>query len=142
MLEWIASEFHELLASIRREPADVLGIESGATSPDRLRIGARRRAIADDRVEDFDIRGWLNNRIDAPVTVENEVNLMAISEHHRFWPNVEHLFFVKAGTGIGSGVIANGRIYRGARGAAGEIGHIQVEVRGRTLMSLRDVGLP
>ena len=43
--------------------------------------------------------------------------------------------------GIGSGVIANGRIYRGARGAAGEIGHIQVEVRGRTLVPLRDVGL-
>ena len=127
MLDWIAGQFHELLASIQGEPADVLGIGLGLPAQIDFELG---RVVAPSLMtgwEDFDIRGWLNDRIDAPITVENEVNLMAISEHHRFWPNVEHLFFVKAGTGIGSGVIANGRIYRGARGAAGEIGHIQVE---------------
>ena len=127
MLDWIAGQFHELLASIQGEPADVLGIGLGLPAQIDFESG---RVVAPSLMtgwEDFDIRGWLNDRIDAPITVENEVNLMAISEHHRFWPNVEHLFFVKAGTGIGSGVIANGRIYRGARGAAGEIGHIQVE---------------
>ncbi|HEV7286520.1 MAG TPA: ROK family protein, partial [Kaistia sp.] len=36
------------------------------------------------------------------------------------------LLFIKAGTGIGSGIIADGRLYRGAQGAAGDIGHIQL----------------
>ena len=55
---------------------------------------------------------------DAPVTVENDVNLMTLSEFRRFWPDVGQLLFIKAGTGIGSGIITDGRIYRGAQGAA------------------------
>ena len=127
MLEWIVGQFQELLITIGRGSSETLGIGLGLPAQIDFESG---RVVAPSLMtgwEDFDIRGWLGARIDAPVTVENEVNLMAISEHQRFWPNVEHLFFIKAGTGIGSGIIANGRIYRGARGAAGEIGHIQVE---------------
>jgi predicted NBD/HSP70 family sugar kinase len=48
-----------------------------------------------------------------------------LSEFNRFWPDVGQFLFIKAGTGIGSGIITDGRIYRGAQGAAGDIGHIQ-----------------
>ena len=39
------------------------------------------------------------------------------------------MFFIKAGTGIGSGIISGGQIFRGAQGAAGDIGHIQIAAK-------------
>ncbi len=75
--------------------------------------------------DEFDIRDWLSRHYDAPIFIENDVNLMTIYEHRRNFPSVEDMFFIKAGTGIGSGIVAGGKIYRGAQGAAGDIGHIQ-----------------
>jgi predicted NBD/HSP70 family sugar kinase len=76
--------------------------------------------------DEFDIGGHLRRRWDVPVYVENDVNLMTIFEHQVNFPSMHDLFFIKAGTGIGSGIISNGRIFRGAQGAAGDIGHIQL----------------
>lgn len=59
--------------------------------------------------------------------VENDVNLMAVGEQRRHWPDVQSLVFVKVGTGIGAGIVLQSRLYHGAHGAAGDIGHIQLE---------------
>lgn len=75
--------------------------------------------------DEFDIIGWLKRRFAVPVYVENDVNLMTICEHKRRFPAIDDMVFVKIGTGIGSGMIAGGRLFRGAQGAAGDIGHIQ-----------------
>ena len=58
--------------------------------------------------------------------VDNDVNIMALGEYWSRWRDTDHLLFVKVGTGIGCGVITDGRIHRGAQGAAGDIGHIHV----------------
>ena len=58
--------------------------------------------------------------------VDNDVNIMALGEHFTAWPEYEQLLFVKAATGIGCGIIADGQVYRGAQGAAGDMGHIRV----------------
>ena len=50
---------------------------------------------------------------------------MALGEYWVMDPKVDDFVFVKVGTGIGSGLILDGRLHRGARGAAGDIGHIQ-----------------
>lgn len=76
--------------------------------------------------DEFDIAGHMRRRWDVPVYVENDVNLMTIYEHRVNFPDTDDLFFIKAGTGIGSGIISNRRIFRGAQGAAGDIGHIQL----------------
>jgi predicted NBD/HSP70 family sugar kinase len=68
---------------------------------------------------------WLGAHYKVPIYVENDVNLMTIYEHRHNFPSVEDMIFIKAGTGIGSGIIAGGKIFRGAHGAAGDIGHIQ-----------------
>jgi predicted NBD/HSP70 family sugar kinase len=77
--------------------------------------------------DNFDIRGWLEKSLGVDALIDNDVNLMALSEHRRFWPSAEHFFFVKAGTGIGSGIVTRGQLYRGGRGASGDIGHIQFD---------------
>jgi glucokinase-like ROK family protein len=68
----------------------------------------------------------------AKVVVDNDVNVMALGE--KFGgaaKGMKNLIFVKIGTGIGSGIICNGMIYRGNNGCAGDIGHISVRKDGK-----------
>lgn len=66
-------------------------------------------------------------RLGQPVTLENDANLGAIGEHtYGRARGVQNLLYVKVSTGIGAGMILDGRLYRGSRGTAGEIGHVQV----------------
>jgi predicted NBD/HSP70 family sugar kinase len=67
------------------------------------------------------LRRLLAEALGVPVTVENDVNLAALAELRR-GHGAEHLAFIGVGTGIGMGVIADGRLLRGAAGAAGELG--------------------
>ncbi|MBB6351716.1 ROK family transcriptional regulator [Nonomuraea muscovyensis] len=60
------------------------------------------------------------------VLVDNDVNVMALGEQRNAFPGTRHLLFVKIGTGIGCGIVAEGRLHRGAQGSAGDIGHIRV----------------
>ena len=75
--------------------------------------------------DDFPIPEWFAGRYSAPVLVDNDVNIMARGEHRMHWRETEHLLLIKVGTGIGCGIVADGHIHRGARGAAGDIGHIR-----------------
>ena len=65
----------------------------------------------------------VRRRFDVPVLVENDVNAMAAGERATVHPAVDDLLFLKVGTGVGAGVISNGRVVRGAQGSAGDIGH-------------------
>ncbi len=64
----------------------------------------------------------------APAVVDNDVNIMALGEHRAVWrpEGVDNLLFIKHGTGIGCGIIADGEVFRGADGTAGEVGHMHV----------------
>jgi predicted NBD/HSP70 family sugar kinase len=90
--------------------------------------------------DDVDIRARLGAELDVPAHVDNDVNLMALSEFRGFWPEAEHFLFIKAGTGIGSGLITHQKIYRGARGASGDIGHIQFDARDAPLCRCGKLG--
>ena len=76
---------------------------------------------------DYPIRERFGSRYDAPVWVDNEVNLMALGEYRQgVGKGTDELIFIKVGSGIGAGIITGGRLQRGAQGAAGEVGHITV----------------
>jgi len=84
--------------------------------------------------------GWENFRIRdffqltfpmAYVVVDNDVNIMAIGEQRAGdGIDINHFIFIKIGTGIGSGIVSNGKIHRGSNGCAGDIGHICVDKQG------------
>lgn len=75
----------------------------------------------------YPVRKRLAERFEVPVRVDNEVNLMALGEY-RGNPghDADDLAYVKLGSGVGVGLISAGRLTRGARGSAGEIGHVSV----------------
>jgi len=65
------------------------------------------------------------------VVVDNDVNIMALGEQRAGGGSgIDHFIFVKIGTGIGSGIISNGKMHRGSIGCAGDIGHICVDKQG------------
>ncbi len=66
--------------------------------------------------------------VEGPIAVDNDVNVMAWGEYNAKWrrEGVHDLLFIKHGSGIGCGIIANGQVYRGYDGTAGEVGHIGV----------------
>ena len=67
----------------------------------------------------------------ANVVIDNDVNVIALGEVSQGAARgLSHLIAVKIGTGIGAGIICDGRIYRGANGCAGDIGHICVDKDG------------
>ncbi len=67
-----------------------------------------------------------------PVTLDNEANAGAVGElNFGAAQDVSHLLYVSAGSGIGSGIIIDGKLYKGARGYAGETGHMCIEADGK-----------
>ena len=74
----------------------------------------------------YPIRSWFADRFDCPVLVDNDANAMTLGEHTTNFADRDSLVMVKVATGVGAGIIAHGSIYRGADGAAGDIGHIQI----------------
>ena len=127
----VLAEVHEhlleLLAQSGHRASEVRGLGVGIPGPVEFFSGRPISPPIMPGWDGFSIPGWFAERLgDVPVLVDNDVNIMALGEHWAHWRDVEHLLYVKVGTGIGCGVVAGRRIHRGAEGAAGDIGHIQV----------------
>lgn len=65
-----------------------------------------------------------------PVFVDNDAMSAAWGERQRRHPTVSNLVYVKVGTGVGAGIVANGQPLRGAKGAAGDLGHTWADCDG------------
>jgi predicted NBD/HSP70 family sugar kinase len=125
VLEWVDERFAELLEEVGRSAAEVRGIGVGVPGPVEFDSGRPVNPPIMPGWDDFPIPDWFAGRYRAPVLVDNDVNIMARGEHRLHWRETEHLLLIKVGTGIGCGIVADGHIHRGARGAAGDIGHIR-----------------
>ncbi|KAA1425305.1 ROK family protein [Mumia zhuanghuii] len=119
-----------LLASHGLTPESLAGIGVGAPGPVEHSTGRPANPPIMPGWHDFDIPGYLGTSFPVPVLVDNDVNVMALGEHTAHWPETDDLLFVKVATGIGSGIISNRRLVRGALGTAGDLGHVQVSGKG------------
>lgn len=81
--------------------------------------------------EGFPLARVLSDGLGVPVTLENDADATALAEWRFGAGQGTHtMAFLTVGTGIGSGLILNGRLHRGAFGAGGEVGHLIVEPGG------------
>jgi predicted NBD/HSP70 family sugar kinase len=117
-------------------------IDSLGDGPPLLGIGLGVSGVFDARTATLDspILGWhdvpiaheLERELGLPVVVDNDVNTLAVAERiYGRGSDVENFFTVTIGRGVGLGIVANGDIYRGFRGGAGEFGHVCVDPGGR-----------
>ncbi|MER5333862.1 ROK family transcriptional regulator [Micromonospora sp. NPDC002717] len=88
----------------------------------------------------FDVGAFCAQRTDVPVIVDNDANLMALGAHRAAHAHLDHAVYVKAGTGIGAGVISGGALHRGAQGSAGDISHCRVVADAAPLCSCGNTG--
>jgi predicted NBD/HSP70 family sugar kinase len=130
VLEWLLDAVDGLLDSVSRSRDDVVAIGIGLPGPVEFSTGRPANPPIMPGWDGFDVPGWLHQHIEAHVLVDNDVNIAALGERQQGWPDVDHLLFVKVATGIGSGIVSEGRIQRGAQGTAGDIGHVRVASAG------------
>lgn len=70
----------------------------------------------------------LRDRLGVPVLVDNDVNTLAAAERlYGRGRGIDHFITVTIGRGVGLGIVASGAVYRGARGGAGEFGHVPID---------------
>ncbi|HEY3476969.1 MAG TPA: ROK family transcriptional regulator [Anaerolineales bacterium] len=124
-----------LLDLIRAQGATadrMLGIGVGVPGPVDFARGVLVAPPLMPEWENFPIRDFFKKTfISAFVVVDNDVNIMALGEQRSGeGAGIDHFIFVKIGTGIGAGIISNGKIHRGSDGCAGDIGHICVDKEG------------
>lgn len=126
----------ELLLELTRAqgaaPDQILGIGIGVPGPVDFARGVLVAPPLMPEWENFPIRDFFKQTFtSAFVVVDNDVNIMALGEQRvGDGAGIDHFIFVKIGTGIGAGIISNGKIHRGSDGCAGDIGHICVDKEG------------
>jgi glucokinase-like ROK family protein len=123
-LNQLVNLIEQLMESPRPEGQKVLGIG----------IGAPGITLAEEGIvtwapslgwRDFPLARFLKERFNIPIFVENDVNLAALGElSFGAGIGVKNLVCIAIGTGIGSGIIVGGILYRGTNQAAGEIGYM------------------
>ena len=82
-------------------------------------------------LDDVPFRDLMSERLGLPVYVDNDSNLAMLAEHrHGAARDASHALMLTLGTGIGGGILIDGRIYRGASGVGAELGHFVVDLHG------------
>jgi predicted NBD/HSP70 family sugar kinase len=114
-----------ILTEAGRTADDVAGVGIGVPGPVEFATGRPTNPPIMPGWDGFDIPSFMHRYVPAPVLVDNDVNLMALGEFDEGWRNERHLLFVKVATGIGAGIVSDGRLNRGAQGSAGDLGHVQ-----------------
>lgn len=127
----LVSSVSKMISSANLKKNQILGIGLGLPGPIDVRKGL---------VHFFpNIRGWnnvalrriLEKRLKIPVYIDNDAKLMTLAEHKLgAAKGFNYAICLTLGTGVGGGIISQGRLYRGANNASAEIGHLPINEKG------------
>jgi glucokinase len=122
--------FVEAVEEVRAAAPDVEAVGFGL--PALVDQGTGRSAWSTHLpLEGVPFRDLMSERLGLPVHVDNDANAALLAEHRGgAAAGVDHAAMVLLGTGIGGGLLLNGRIYRGASGVGAELGHIVIDEDG------------
>ena len=116
--------------------------EARAAAPDAAAVGFGIPSLVDwERgvsvmsvhlpLDDVSFRDLMRERLDLPVYVDNDANCAVLAEQrHGAAVGASHVAMLTLGTGIGGGLVLDGRVYRGSSGAGAELGHMVVDLDG------------
>ena len=127
------------VSATHKESGELLGAGIGVLGIIDMQTGTVRKSANFPGWEDYPVRTEIKTRLcalgilesDAPIILDNDANMAALGEQWlgaaRGFPNMA---VVTLGTGIGGGIVLNGKIWHGMNGMAGEFGHVTVEPEG------------
>ena len=131
----------DLLKETKLQPTDIEGIGFGFPGQIDCQKGIVRLAP--------NIPGWVNvpiaqmieEEFNIPTRIDNDVRCAALGElKFGAGRGCENFICITVGTGIGSGIVINGKVVRGASNAAGELGHIKLQMQGGPICGCGDTG--
>ena len=130
VIEEMTQAIHQLLDKFRGRGVS-RGVGIGVPGIIDMDTGMLRESPNLPGWSEFPVRAEIERRLGIPVTLENDANAAALGEK---WlgagKNHESMCMLTLGTGVGGGIVLNGKIWHGMNGMAGELGHINVEPEG------------
>ena len=128
----VIQSIKQVMASPRvTSPADIVGIGIGAAGVCEAASGVITAAPNLPGWVNVPLRDIIQREFGFPIYLDNDTNVAALGEHcFGAGVGIDNLIYVGLGTGIGGGIIVNGQLYHGISGAAGEIGHMIIDVQG------------
>ena len=128
VLEEFAGRIEKIL-SCSGEPLGAIGISCGGPLDSR-----RGLVLSPPNLPGWDevpVVGFFKERFDVPVALQNDANACALAEYlYGSGRGVRNLVFMTFGTGLGAGIVIDGKLYSGTNDNAGEIGHIRLAPAG------------
>lgn len=130
VLEWLEAQWRKLLGASGLDAGRVVGLGVGVPGPVDFTTGRPIRPPIMPGWDDYPVRDRLEQTFGVPGFVENDANVMALGEFHAGLSSCPSLLFVKVATGIGAGMVVEGRLVRGVNGGSGDIGHVRISDAG------------
>jgi len=121
----LSSAIKKIIKKTRLKPKDIRGVGIGAPGPVDSDSGIVHYLPNIKGWEDVALKSLLEKKLGMRVELDNDVNAMTLAEH-KFGAGkgTKNIVCVTLGTGVGGGIVIEGKIYRGGSMAAGEIGHM------------------
>lgn len=123
VLSHVLDCFDTLLDTVGLDRDEILGIGISVPAPVRVESGVSVSPPIMPLWNGYDIPGWFASEFSCPVFLDKDANAMAYGEARTNFLLSEQLLLIKISTGIGSGMVHDGRLFRGSNGAAGDLGH-------------------
>lgn len=132
---------HQGAAGIRKQITDALpcllkksnvtSLAVGFGGPVDRRTGRVARSHQIEGWSDFPLQEWLEDLSGKPVLIDNDANMAALGEAlHGAGKGANPVFYVTLGSGVGGGLVVNGKIYHGAAPTESEVGHLRLDHEG------------
>lgn len=139
VLDVVHRHVDELVGPLERPP---LGIGVGLPGPVEFATGLPSRPPIMPSWDGWPVTDDLSERYGAPAWADNDVNLRTLAELRtdRDAAQARSLLYLFVDVGIGAGIAVGGRIYRGATGSAGDIGHVAIPEGGTAVCRCGNIG--
>jgi len=131
VLKQIVNTIKNIINKTGKKESEITGIGIGTPGLVDSEKGIVRGLTNIKGFENVHMKEYVESALDIPAFIDNDVNIMAYGELKcGAGRNARNIVCLTLGTGVGGGIIIDGKIYRGSSLSAGEIGHIPVNVDG------------
>jgi len=131
LIDGIVKQIEDLISGQGLKKRDVIGVGIGAPGAVDIRTGTVHYLTNIPDWREVPLGNILKKRLGIPVFVDNDVNVMALGEvYFGAGKGAVNMLCITLGTGVGGGLILDGKLYRGSTYAAGEFGHVPINMDG------------
>ena len=131
LIQAIVDSIHRILKYKNLNKRQVLGIGLGLPGPIDVKRGLVHFFPNIAGWKEVNLKNILEKRLGLPVSLDNDANLMSLAEFRMgAAKGLRNVVCLTLGTGVGGGIIIEGRLYRGSTYSAGEIGHVPINEEG------------